>query len=75
MKEGEMQNIKKYLAIFLSIAMVMCSTLPSLASENDALQETTESKIVEQLKEDLGEERAEEILSGKTQEKEESSMG
>ena len=55
--------IKKCIAICLSIAMVMCSTLPSLASGNDALQETTESKIVEQLKEDLGEENANEILN------------
>ena len=58
-----MQYIKKYLAILLSIAMVMCSTLPSLASGNDAVYETTESKIVEQLKEDLGEEKANEILN------------
>lgn len=36
-----MKNLKKLLAIFLSIAMVMCSTLPSLASTNDASKEAT----------------------------------
>ena len=59
-----MKYVKKCVAICLSIAMVMCGTLPSLASGNDALKEITESKIVEQLKEDLGEERANKILNG-----------
>lgn len=58
-----MKKIKRILAIILSITMVMCSTLSSFASENDALQEITESKIVEQLKIDLGEERTNEILN------------
>lgn len=48
-----MKSFKKHLAILLSIAMVMCSTLPSLASQTDNLDEVTESKIVEELKDDL----------------------
>ena len=58
-----MKNIRKFLAIILSIAMVMCSTLPSVASEIEVIDETTKSKIEEQLREDLGEERANEILN------------
>lgn len=41
----------------------MCSTLPSVASEIEVIDETTKSKIEEQLREDLGEERANEILN------------
>ena len=41
-----MKNLKKFLAIFLSIAMVMCSTLPSFASEIETTVESSE-EIVE----------------------------
>ena len=58
-----MKNIRKFLAIILSIVMVMCSTMPSVASEIEVIDETTKSKIEEQLREDLGEERANEILN------------
>ena len=57
-----MKKNKKMTAIFLSVVMVMCSTLPSLASNNDAVNIETTSKIVEQLKEDFGEEKANQIL-------------
>lgn len=61
-----MKSLKKRLAILLSIAMVMCSTLPSLASKSEVLDETTESKITEELCEDLGQKAAEDILDIKT---------
>ena len=68
-----MKKVKKLVALVLSIAIIMCSTLPSLATGND-VEQTITSKIVEQLKEDLGEEKATEILnsdseslSGKTE--------
>ncbi|MBR3288300.1 MAG: BspA family leucine-rich repeat surface protein [Lachnospiraceae bacterium] len=61
-----MKSVKKRLAILLSIAMVMCSTLPSLASKSDVLDETAESKVTEELCEDLGQNAAEDILDIKT---------
>lgn len=57
-----MKKLKRFLAIIISIVMVMYSTLPSLANGSEEVPETSESKIVEQLKEDLGEEKATEIL-------------
>ena len=57
-----MKKVKKLVALVLSIAIIMCSTLPSLATGND-VEQTYTSKIVEQLKEDLGEEKATEILN------------
>ena len=57
-----MKKLKRFLAIIISIVMIMCSTLPSLANGSEEVPETSESKIVEQLKEDLGEEKATEIL-------------
>ena len=61
-----MKSIKGKIAIMLCVAMVMCSTLPSLATGND-VEQTTTSKIVEQLKEDLGEEKATEILNSSSE--------
>ena len=58
-----MKRIKGKIAIMLCVSMVMCSTLPSLASENDLIESTTELRKVEKLNEDLGEENADEILS------------
>ena len=50
-----MKNLKKFLAIFLSIAMVMCSTLPSFASEtettvgaNEEIVESSEETLVDE---------------------------
>ena len=41
-----MKNLKKFLAVFLSIAMVMCSALPSFASETETTVGASE-EIVE----------------------------
>ena len=54
---------KRLLAMVLSITLIICSTLPSLAQENNVQESTVDGKIVEQLKSDLGVEKAEEILA------------
>ena len=58
-------RFKKFLSMILCIVLILCNLLPSFANETDTtLQETTtESKIVEQLKIDLGEEQIKNILS------------
>ena len=57
---------KRLLAMVLSITLIICSTLPSLAQENNVQESTVDGKIVEQLKSDLGVEKAEEILGKKS---------
>ena len=49
----DMKNLKKLLAIFLSIAMVMCSTLPSFASETETTVGASE-EIVESSEDSVG---------------------
>ncbi|MBR1454596.1 MAG: hypothetical protein IJ593_08160 [Lachnospiraceae bacterium] len=58
-----MKICKKVLAMVLSITLVFYSTLPSLAQENNVQESIVDGKIVEQLKSDLGVEKAEEILA------------
>lgn len=57
-----MKQLKKSIAKALIIVLIMSSTLPCMATGND-VEQTYTSKIVEQLKEDLGEEKATEILN------------
>ena len=56
-----MKKLKKVFAIILTISIVATSTLTSLAVEKNVELETTKSKIVDQLKKDLGEDKFEEI--------------
>ncbi len=65
-----MKSIRKVLSLILCMSMIICSTLPSFANENDLAETTSESKIVEQLKIDLGEEKAEEIIGSSVDESE-----
>ena len=53
------KKFKRFLSTFLCIAMVMCNLLPSLASVN---VEESESKNVDELKEELRKDKVSEIL-------------
>lgn len=55
-------RVKQILSVVLCFTMVISSTLPCMAQDNNENQETNVSKIVEQLKEDLGEEKFEELI-------------
>ena len=56
-----MKNFKKFLSILLCISMVFVSSFSSVASVVDENITETTSKIEEQLKKDLGAEKAEEL--------------
>ncbi|MBR1455442.1 MAG: BspA family leucine-rich repeat surface protein, partial [Lachnospiraceae bacterium] len=58
-----MKFIRSIIAIVLSITLIICSTLPSLAQKNEVQESYVDSKIVEQLKADLGSEKTEKLLS------------
>ena len=55
-------RVKQILSVVLCFTMVISSTLPCMAQDKNENQETNVSKIVEQLKEDLGEEKFEELI-------------
>lgn len=58
-----MKNFKKFLSILLCISMVFVSSFSSIASVVDENITETTSKIEEQLKKDLGAEKAKELLT------------
>ncbi len=62
-----MKNFKKFLSILLCISMVFVSSFSSVASVVDENITETTSKIEEQLKKDLGAEKAEELLTSKNE--------
>ena len=67
-----MKNFKKFLTILLCISMVLASSFSSFTSVVDETQVESTSKIEEQLKKDLGDEIAAEILNEDIDESDES---
>ena len=62
-----MKNFKKFLTILLCISMVLASSFSSFTSVVDENMTETTSKIEEQLKKDLGAEKAKELLTSKNE--------
>ena len=62
-----MKKLQRKIAILLSIVLVMSSTLQSLALEYDVNEFKIESKIVEQLIEDLSDEKVAEELNNSSE--------